>query len=252
MKTPEVREALFSRYPTSEYLSIDEAPEDSMRQGRKLDRLVVSLWRSRGLELDGIEIKVDLGDWRKELKEPAKADWWYRHVHRFWIAAPEALCDKIKEDLPSSWGLLSVTPEKVKVARKAPKHDPEPLDWSALVGCLRAAADAGPNALIREFDKGVKVGYDRAERELPMKHDPQAWRVKYESLNKAVEAFQQAADIHLGTTSERYAAEIGQQVKVATAIFRTPKYGDAPASLRSIAETLTKAADDMEALKQED
>lgn len=43
----EMREALASRWPDSEYLVIPEAPEDAARQGRKIDLLVISLWGSR-------------------------------------------------------------------------------------------------------------------------------------------------------------------------------------------------------------
>ena len=58
MTAANVREALLRRWPDEQYLNIAEAPNDPRRQGRKLDVLVVTLWASRGHELDGVEIKI--------------------------------------------------------------------------------------------------------------------------------------------------------------------------------------------------
>jgi hypothetical protein len=40
------------------------------RQERYADGIAVSLWPSRGLEIHGIEIKVDRQDWKRELADP--------------------------------------------------------------------------------------------------------------------------------------------------------------------------------------
>jgi hypothetical protein len=163
------------RWPDAEYLTIEEAPEDSSRSGRKIDLLVVSLWKSRGLELDGVEVKVSLGDWRRELERASKADFWWRHTHRFWIAAPLELAAKVRDELPETWGLLGcATGKKTKVVAKAPKRTAEPLSWSSCVGLMRAAAGAGINALHRArsagYDQGVEVGEQRAARTSGVPH----------------------------------------------------------------------------------
>src|ERR1017187_4991640 len=94
MSAAQVRDALLGRWPPSEYVSIPEAPQSSDRQGRKIDVLVVSLWRSRGHEIDAVEIKVSVSDWRRELKQAEKADWWWRHADRFWLASPAPVAAK--------------------------------------------------------------------------------------------------------------------------------------------------------------
>lgn len=153
-----VVDALERRWPAAEYLALREAPQDSMRQGRKLDLLVISLWNSRGHQLDGVEIKVSVSDWRRELKAPAKADWWVHHVHRFWIATPTDVAAKIKDEIPPGWGLLAVGDKVREVIKAKRRANPTTFTWAESIGLLRAAADAGPNMLRAAQDRGYTEG----------------------------------------------------------------------------------------------
>lgn len=211
MKAQDVRDSLTLRWPDSEYLSIDEAPEDSTRQGRRIDRLVLALWKSRGLQLDAIEIKVTMADYRREMAEAQKADFWWTHTNRFWIAAPADLAKKIKDELPSTWGLLSCVPgKKARTIVKAPQHKAEPLDWGTMIGLIRAAADAGANALYRAEQRGRAEG--RALAEQPgMDGDLGRLTREFDALTTQVDAFEKASGIRIGDlwTDGR---EIGQIV----------------------------------------
>lgn len=138
MTATDVRAALALRWPDSDYLSIEEAPQRSDRGGRKLDLLVVSLWRSRGLALDGVEIKVSASDWRRELGNGAKADFWWRHTNRFWVAVSAGLIETVKPELPPGWGLLSCSPDTAPVVAVRAKHrEAEPLSWPTCVGLMQ-------------------------------------------------------------------------------------------------------------------
>lgn len=169
MTSADILEALRARWPASEYLSIEEAPEDSMRQGRKIDLLVVSLWRSRGHTLDAVEIKVSLADWRRELKRGAKADWWWQHTDRFWVAVPHEIAARVRDELPSTWGLLSVKDGKARAIVLAPVHKPKAIPWPSMVGVLRATSGMSANALARAREagraQGVEQGRERAARD---------------------------------------------------------------------------------------
>lgn len=165
MTADEVIACLQSRWPDSEYLSIREAPQAADRGGRKLDLLVVSLWRSRGLQMDGVEIKVSMSDWKRELANAEKADWWWRHVHRFWVAVPADLAVKVRDELPPTWGLLACESGKpVKVVAKAPQHEPEPMPWAATVGLMRAAADCGLTVMHRAESRGYNRGVEAGKQ----------------------------------------------------------------------------------------
>ena len=197
MTSTDVRQALLGRWPPSEYVSINEAPQSSDRQGRKLDVLVVSLWRSRGYELDGVEIKVSVSDWRRELKEPAKADWWWEHVHRFWVAVPSKIAATVRTELPSGWGLLSCTPERVTEVCKPEKHSPVAMPWGTCIGLFRASADAGWNALEYAENKGVARGRELAQKEFERTTGDESLRRKLTELTEKVAKFEQASGIDL-------------------------------------------------------
>lgn len=165
MNALEVKEALHKRWPDDQYLHIEEAPEDAMRMGRKIDVLILSQWASRGHELDAVEVKVSASDWKRELKQAHKADFWWEHTHRFWVAVPAEIVDKVKDDLPPTWGLLSVRPTATTVVVQAPKHDAKPLPWKTVVGVMRASANAGAGVIMRAEQRGRDEGYKRGKAE---------------------------------------------------------------------------------------
>lgn len=264
MTAADVRACLATRWPDSEYLHIPEAPEQSDRGGRKLDLLVVSLWRSRGLELDGVEIKVSVSDWRRELANAAKADWWWRHVHRFWVAVPASIADTVKAELPETWGLLACEAGKTtKVAVKAPKHTAEPLSWERCVGLLRAASDCGRNALhraeVRGFADGKKAGLAEAER---LTSDGHA-RQELDVLRQRVAAFEAASGLNISrgwhdetrigelvATIERERAEPGWILRslannAEAAIRAAEQYARNAAEMKRAAETIAKVVGDV-------
>jgi hypothetical protein len=159
MNAAEVRERLERRWPNNGHLIVHEAPMNADRSGQRIDMLVLGLWASRGYEIEAVEIKVSVGDWRREQKNPGKADFWVRHTDRFWIAAPSEVAKKIQHEIPPAWGLISVGESQNRVLIEAPRRtDREPLPWAATVGVLRSAADAGTNALARAHRDGVTEG----------------------------------------------------------------------------------------------
>lgn len=244
MNAEQVREILTRRWPDSEYLSIAEAPEESSRGGRKIDLLVVSLWPSRGLDIDAVEIKVSVSDWRRELKRAAKADFWWRHSHRFWVAAPADVAVKIRDEIPAGWGLLACEFDKPPVALMKPvPHDAEPLTWPQTVGLLRAAADAGVNALYRAeqrgYAKGLAVGEQQAER----KSGEGYLRDRVTKLEGLVERFQEASGLDLRNDWE--VDRVASLVGMVRAAHKNPEWvihhlADPAERLASIAEALLK------------
>lgn len=246
----DVRDALRGRWPDSEYLTIEEAPDGPSRTGRKLDAVVVSLWRSRGYELDGIEIKVSHSDWMRELNNAAKADFWWRHVHRFWVAVPLAIAPKVRETLPSTWGLLAVQGGKCREVVKAPKHDAEPLTWEKCVGLMRAACDAGPGALMRAEQRGYDAGYKRAEADIERTSGDGRLRTALDALQAKVAAFQEASGIDIaGAWSAHNATQLGKLTAFAQKYLRDPEME--AQGLRLTARRFSDEAKTIEALVAE-
>ncbi len=84
---------------------------------RTLDAMALGLWPSRGMELQGFEVKVSLADFRRELETPEKMDAFAHVLDRFWIVAPAGVVPVA--EIPATWGSwrLSLT---APYARKRP------------------------------------------------------------------------------------------------------------------------------------
>lgn len=197
MNSTEVREALRKRWPDSDYLVIDEAPDSANRMGRKIDMFVQSLWRSRGFERDAVEIKVSRSDWTRELAEPGKADWWWMHVHRFWLAVPAPHAKIVYPgELPTTWGLIEVSESDSKIIVKAPKN-PKPAEFTRgeYIGLMRACANAGVGALQRAEMRGQDRGYQLGVKDGQRTAGEGVSKANYEALLAQVKAFEEASGI---------------------------------------------------------
>lgn len=140
LRSHEIRAALKRRYPSPECGIVFEVAQGTGHQAaRHLDAVAMELWPSRGLALHGIEIKVDLYDWRREKANPEKAEQIARFCDYFWIAAPAGVVPQ--DELPSAWGLLEVMPDDgVTQTKPAFKTDAQPVDRAFLAAILRAAS----------------------------------------------------------------------------------------------------------------
>ncbi|MGH8994901.1 MAG: hypothetical protein ACRDYB_02525 [Acidimicrobiales bacterium] len=155
----DVVEALHRRWPREEYVTVEEAPEHSDRPGRRIDFLAVSCWRSRHYEVDAVEVKISVRDWRRELDRGEKADFWWAHSYRAWLAVPEQIADKVRPNLLRTWGLLVVGAlGKVQVAVQPVRREAEPVPWPTAIGLLRAADGTGLEALRRARLDGRREG----------------------------------------------------------------------------------------------
>ena len=195
MNAQDVMASLHLRWPDTDYLHIEEAPEGPDRGGRKLDLLVVSLWRSRGLLLDGVEVKVSYSDWRRERDNAAKADRWWARTNRFWLAVPEQLAVRVRDELPPTWGLLACSaPEKPPVVVvKAQKRDREDIAWPVMVGLLRTVAGCGRNALDRARAEGIREGACREGERKQAAHPNRA----HDELLERVREFEAASGLRI-------------------------------------------------------
>jgi hypothetical protein len=238
VRATEVRDALLGRWPADKHLHIYEAPMHPDRSGRKLDVVVVSVWKSRGYALDGVEIKVSMSDWKRELEGyvakdrwgherqqggPDKADWWWNHVDRFWIAAPAKIATKIKPQLPPTWGLLAVETKGCRVlVQPTVNPDREMFTWPEIVGLLRATAGFGSTALAKAREDGRAAAMAEIERRgIPTDDEAAAARLRSaeherDRLRAAIAAFEEASGVHISEW-EYEARQVGRLVKIVRA-----------------------------------
>lgn len=129
---------------------------------RHLDIVAMGLWPSRGMEVHGIEVKVDRQDFLKEIAQPAKAEAVASKCDRFFIAAPAGLVKAEQlHALAPAWGLYEVNEapsgkRTVTVALGAEKLDPKPLDRMFIAAVLRRIRPASEE-LRSELEKTLRA-----------------------------------------------------------------------------------------------
>jgi hypothetical protein len=101
------------------------------------DLLAFGTSRLRGMEMIGHEIKISMADWRAELATPEKADRFARYCRRWFVVMPSDLAKRVKEEVPPTWGLLSVSGGgRVTELRAAKAQEPEEVPRTWWIGWL--------------------------------------------------------------------------------------------------------------------
>lgn len=141
MRTADIKAILRERFCAPEWaLMFEVGDATGTNQRRWADAVAMNMWPSRGLEIQGFEIKVSRGDWIRELKDPAKSAPIQKYCNRWWIVAPEGLIKK--EELPPTWGLYEAKDGKIKQAVQAPELEAVDVTRGFVAAMLRRASEA--------------------------------------------------------------------------------------------------------------
>ena len=142
MTETEAIEFLRTRVGDEGYVLIGQCPDGTgSNKQRTMDALMVQCWPSRGLSMIAVEYKRTLSDFRREMKDPHKADRIARYCHGMILLAPKGIIPV--GELPPSWGLWEIhkTEKMTKLYRTKPPQmlaEPEkPLTLSFMAAVLR-------------------------------------------------------------------------------------------------------------------
>ncbi len=105
---------------------------------RTADALALSYWPTRGLYMNGIEIKITRADWLRELEHPEKSDEIGQYCRYWYIAAPAGIVPV--GELPEGWGLIEMSP-KAKIVHEATQRDAVPPTMAFVCAIARKLAD---------------------------------------------------------------------------------------------------------------
>jgi hypothetical protein len=136
--------------------------------GTFADAVAVNLWRSRGYEVVGFEVKSARSDWLREKKDPMKAEGCAAYCKTFWIVANEGVVKL--EELPMGWGLLEAYGNGLRAKQKAaPLAHMRELTVPFMVNMIRRAVEKGEMTeelkAAREAGKteGIELGRKASE-----------------------------------------------------------------------------------------
>lgn len=252
VSTQSVRELMKKRYPAPEWALLEEVAPHTGGGTGYADAVAINLWRSSGHAIHGFEIKTSRSDWLRELKQPAKADPVMQYCDFWWLVSPRDAAQE--SEIPLTWGWLVVQSNGFRVARKAARLEPKPLNRGFFASLVRRGFEASQSiaaGLVRDelnhirktsqqtIDDGVKSGTRHIREELD------ALRAQVADLKA-----------HTGIEIGRYTSiDIGT-VKMAQALRRLQGYGDKvmfsrlidmAAQLESAAAEVRKACASVEA-----
>ena len=142
MKSADVRAAISVAYKQPEWATFFEVADGTgARKTRSADAISVNMYPSRGLTINGFEIKVDRSDWRRELADPSKAEAIAQYCDFWWVAAPKGLVDPTT--LPTTWGLTEVDEKGgLRIKVQAKQLQPKPVTKQFFAALCRAKACA--------------------------------------------------------------------------------------------------------------
>ncbi|HCU25578.1 MAG TPA: hypothetical protein DF383_11235, partial [Deltaproteobacteria bacterium] len=216
---------------------------------RHADAVAVTLWRSRGLQIQGFEIKCVRSDWLKELRNPEKSYSIQRFCNRWWIVA---LNENIIHDgeLPPTWGLMIPRGKGLSIKVPAPALNPEPLRVDFVAAVLRRQAEATEDDVRRAsreaFDRGKKEGIELGPQDF--QKERQNLQSKIDRLRSKIEDFQKNSGLEINSWDS---GDVGRAVKKLMEI----RYSNAPTKeiewilerTKGVAETLQR---DLEAIRE--
>lgn len=238
-------QALRTKFPEQEYVLIKEVADSSSKR-RRLDFMAINLWESRGLAINGIEVKSYRGDWLNELRNPAKQELHLPYCDYFYLFTTDEKVAKL-EEIPENWGWMTLRDGKVFTLKKAPKltqveHLPKPL----IIAMIRRAADKSEfihrDSIKEEVEQKVesKMAYRSADNERQLER----YKQQYEELKEKVEAFESEFGVRFPTSSWgiEYPKELGNKLKF---LLRNDidVYFKKFASLKSLSEDLVEKLD---------
>jgi hypothetical protein len=207
---------LRDRYPSQAYAFFEQVRNGtgySRQVVRTADALAFSLWPSRGLTLEGFEVKAYRGDWIREMNAPDKAEEVLGYCDRVWVVTTEPGMVQDGE-LPPLWGLLEPHGNKLR-AKVVAKDNPnaKPLDrvfFASLMRCAQEYIKATVNGsdIVEEVRKQEKA---RADVKIELEVEAAGRQVR--ELKEGIAAFERAS----GISFDKWNGErIGEAVRLLT------------------------------------
>lgn len=196
---PSIFSILRKHYPANEYALMQEVRDAAgFGASRSADFVAVNLWPSRGLAVNGIELKSYRNDWLNELKNPEKAEKIFQFCDYFWLLTADDGIAKIDE-IPATWGWMTVKSGKITTLKEAPKLQPVSISRNFLCTMLKRATDKTDFVHVDDI-------VDRIESARESAKNSNTWELKHtteenDRLRKILDDFRKETDIDLANST---------------------------------------------------
>lgn len=214
IKAHDIRQAILKRFAAPEYAVMFEVGDATgARHSRFADAVIMSLWPSRGLELHGVEIKVNAADWRREAADPRKAETIGAYCDRWWVfTSPGVIKDS--SEVPPAWGWREFDGANWITKREAEKTTAKPIDRTFLAALLRRSDEERRTSVYQAAQEMIEADRAAFEKRVDAEAERRTRERKY--AREALTAFEEASGLNLskewgGTGTPK---EVGALVKV--------------------------------------
>lgn len=238
--TPAINAALRTKFCAPEWaLFFEVGDATGGRQRRWADAVAMNLYQSRGLSIQGFEVKAYRGDWLRELKDPTKSAPVQQYCDHWWIVTLPGIVKS--DELPATWGLYELKSNGLHVIKQAPKLEAVPMRREFVAAMLRRASEADQAVVGKLVEKEVER--ERAQIQERINRDVAYRTREWEKVQKRVAEIKEHCGIDLihGYDS---AEDIGRVFRLLMSSgVVTRGYGS---GLRSIADQLGRAKERLE------
>jgi len=204
---------LEKKFPEGQYALLQEVSDAAgFNRSRSADGIAMSLWPSRGLGIEGIEVKSFRSDWLRELKSPAKAENIFKYCDRWWLVTAEETVAKL-EEIPLTWGWMTIKGKRMVTMKEAPVLKPVAIDKNFVAAMMkRATKGMIPIGSIEDKIKEArKEAKEQVEKNRPWEIRNLEERIK--ALEGSIKEFQDASGIEIGSRWSYNLKKIGEAAK---------------------------------------
>ncbi len=235
MRTADVNAALRARFCSPEWALFFEVGDATGAQHRRwADAVAMNLYPSRGLEIQGFEVKVSRADWSKELKMPEKSAPVQQYCDRWWIVTPAGI---VKDgELPPTWGHYEVSEGgKLRQVVAAPKLESIPVTRAFVASMMRRASGADEDLINTVVQ--TKLSQERSHDRARMDHEIASRTAQHEELRARVKEFEDASGIKINSRVSS-GKDLGKAVKLVLASGVGQTYGGIQGIRNTVVSTL--------------
>ncbi len=217
----DIYDLLTVKYPGPEWATFPQVGNGtgfSRSRRRTADALAFNLWPSRGLALEGFEIKTSRSDWRREAKDPSKAESIAQFCSKWWIVAPKGVVPL--GELPQAWGLLETTTAelekgktKLRIRKQAEETEAKDLDRLMIASIIRAGQKLIEHEQLEKQRTSHRDVEARVRERVAAELERKSSRANraFEALQANVAAFEEASGVRIKAWE---GAKIGRAVKL--------------------------------------
>jgi len=215
--TKQILYALRNKYSPEigEWAFLEQVGKDiSATYNRWCDAIAIGLWKSRGHEIIGFEVKISRNDWLKEKNNPDKAHGVGKYCHKWYLVVGDESIIK-PDEIPMNWGLMIPHTKKTfKIKKEAIRNkNPEPINIGFMCAILRRAVEQllPESRLQSEYRRGHNDGYEQGKDWVKRNLE---WKEKQVTgLEKKIENFEKEAGFSI-TESWKKPEEVGKVLKM--------------------------------------